>query len=357
MKSLEKLLNRTTVGFENWPTTDAEIDQLLLESIECSTAMENHDDRVASVLDRIEDRKFKRGFFVVGSEQQQCLFDLDIDCQSESQESKQSQHDYSGIVREAYLEVFDGYSTDRVVADPDRSCLFVQACWKRGAQASQSFLNRQLLNARKANKIGKIDGVKAYRVPRSQMDNYLFASEVGLRLVQDIEYVKSGRRVSLDDILCDPKLGKAFVDATSSISPGFKPVDYRWAALSVRKAFNRKSAKNLEIKGPDFTQLGTRDRILPSKLPKGSGFFWLACDDLSFYIGHSESIRRQIEMLVESNFEDRLAEYQEESLFAPTPVSFSIARYEGYSASARDPVKSLLIEEYSPRMNARKVVA
>lgn len=357
MKSLENLLSKDTIQLEDWPTTETELDQLLLESEDCDLGIEKHESRVAAVLGRIEDQEFKQGFFVVGSENQQCLFDMGDETDETLSSSDKPQLDYSGIVREAYLEVFDGFSTDRVIADPDRNCLFVQACWKRGAQASQAFLNRQLLNARKANKIGKVEGVKSYRVPRSQMDSYLFASEVGLRLVQDVQNVKHGRRVSLDDILCDPKLGKTFVEAAKSLAPGFKPVDYRWAALSVRKAFNRKPKRGVELKKPEFELLGTRDRIRPSKLPKGSGFFWLACENLSFYIGHSNSIRQQVEMLIDSQFEEKLAKYQADSLFAPTPVSFSIANYEGYSPSARDPVKSLLIEEYSPRMNAKKVVA
>ena len=357
MKSLENLLSKDVIHLEDWPTTEAELDQLLLDSEGCALGIENHESRVAAVLDRIEDQAFKQEFFVIGSENQQCLFDMGDKFDEAPSASNKPQLDYSEIVREAYLEVYDGFSTDRVVADPDRNCLFVQACWKRGAQASQAFLNRQLLNARKANKIGKVEGVKSYRVPRSQMDNYLFASEVGLRLVQDIQHVKHGRRVSLDDILCDPKLGKTFVEVAKSVTPGFKPVDYRWAALSVRKAFNRQAKKGVELKIPEFERLGTRDRIRPSKLPKSSGFFWLACEDLSFYIGHSNSIRQQIEMLIDSQFEEKLAGYQADSLFAPTPVSFSIAKYEGYSASARDPVKSLLIEAYSHRMNAKKVVA
>ena len=97
-------------------------------------------------------------------------------------------------------------------------------------------------------------------------------------------------------------------------------------------------------------------RKFPAKFQRTQDSFGSPVD-LSFYIGHSDSIRQQIEMLIDSQFEEKLAGYQAESLFAPTPVSFSIANYEGYSASARDPVKCLLIEEYSPRMNAKKVVA
>ena len=358
MKSLEKLLKRNMVELDGWPSTEAELDALLLGFEGSTLGLENHDDRIANVLDTIDRHEFKAGFSVVKSQKQETLFELDDDDEGASRQRQcQPQRDYSEIVREAYLEIYEGFSTDRVVVDPDRNCLFIQACWKRGAQATQAFLNRQLLNARKANKIGKIEGVNRYLVPRSKMDDYLFASEVGLRLVQDIQHLKDGRRISLDDILCDPKLGKSFVEIASSLAPGFKPVDYRWAALSVRKALNRKSYLTSEAELPVFNLLGTRDRIRPSKLPDSAGFFWLTSADLSFYIGHSNSIRRQIERLIDSRFEEKILEYRSDSLFEPAPVTFSIANYEGFSPSARDPVKGQLVERYFPRMNAQKTIA
>ena len=146
MKSLENLLSKDTIQLEDWPTTETELDQLLLESEDCDLGIEKHESRVAAVLGRIEDQEFKQGFFVVGSENQQCLFDMGDETDETLSSSDKPQLDYSGIVREAYLEVFDGFSTDRVIADPDRNCLFVQACWKRGAQASQAFLNLSLIH-------------------------------------------------------------------------------------------------------------------------------------------------------------------------------------------------------------------
>ena len=354
MKSLDDLLVKSNVDLSDWPSNEEELDAFLIACDGCDLGIENHDARISNVFGLIDESPL-RPISIVSHESQGCLFDL-VDPQSEEPSDTGSKPllDYAQIVREAYLEVYDGFSTDRVVADPDQNCLFVQACWKRGAQASQADLNRLLLNARKAKKIGKVEGVKPYRVAREQLDKYLFASEISWRLLQDIENYKNGRRIALDDVLCDPKLGKSFVSIASSITPGYKPVDYRWAALTVRKAFNRRASKATKPVQPVFDTLGLRDQIRPSRLPIDPGFFWLKSGDFDFYIGHTSSVRKQIELLIDTGFEEKLAEVQSDSLFEPEPFIFSIASFSGHSASKRDPVKRMLVEEFKPRMNVER---
>lgn len=351
MKSLEQILDENRVALPNWPSTETELDSFLSDVEECSLGIEDQDVRVANVLSRIEEAERAATHTQQGC--QRLLFDDDSEKAgtSDAAEPYQSKLDFAGIVRDAYLEVFDGFSTDRVIADPDRNCLFVQACWKRGAQASQGELNRQLMNARKANRIGKIEGVQRYVVPRELMDSYLFASEVALRTIQDLEYHRQDRCVSLDDILCEPTLGRKFLEIAASISPGHQPVDYRWAALTIRKAFNRGSRKHAEKAIPEFELLGCRDRIRPSRIPKDAGFFWLKCGRVDFYIGHSQELRSQIEMLVESGFEERLANCQSSWLFEPEPASFLIASMPDRSATERDGIKRSLVDSFKPRVN------
>ena len=122
MKSLEKLLERNRVELDEWPSTEAELDALLVDSEGSTLGLENHEDRIANVLSNIDRHEFKAGFSVVKSEKQETLFELDDDVGGVSrQELCQPQRDYSEIVREAYLEIYEGFSTDRVVADPDRN--------------------------------------------------------------------------------------------------------------------------------------------------------------------------------------------------------------------------------------------
>lgn len=350
MKSLEQVLDENRVDLIDWPSTESELDEFLLDTDGCTLGMDSHDSRIADVLLRIDKEQQH-----IPASGQQWLFDVDeVSCDDKLEGSEREYSDFADIVRDAYLEVFDGYSIDRVIADPDRNSLFIQACWKRGAQASQADLNRQLMNARKAKKIGKVEGVKKYRVQRDIMDSYMFASEVALRLLQDIEHFSHSRWVTLDHILCEPTLGKKFVNIATSITPGHKPFDYRWAALSIRKALNRRSSKGSVKPMPHFDMLGSRDRLRASKVPNDAGLFWLKSGELDFYIGHSQHLRTQIEMLLDSKFEERLAQSHMQSLFVPQPVSFSIARLPDCSTLQRDGIKRHLVNSVEPRVNVTK---
>ena len=60
------------------------------------------------------------------------------------------------LISEAFLQVRSGFSTDRVLADPDLNAAFVSACREQGLDESPEKLNRQLLNIRKAGKLGKL---------------------------------------------------------------------------------------------------------------------------------------------------------------------------------------------------------
>ena len=43
------------------------------------------------------------------------------------------------------------------------------------------------------------------------------------------------RGKSLDEVLCDPQLRREFDNIAKSFAPGFRSLDYRWAALRIRK--------------------------------------------------------------------------------------------------------------------------
>lgn len=254
------------------------------------------------------------------------------------------------IVRRAYLDVFEGYSIDRLIADPNPNARFIESCWKLGAQASQYELNHLLLNARKNKIVGKIEGVQRYSVPRSKMDQYLFASEFALRLLQDQEYFENHRFVSLDRILCDPGLAQRFEDLARAIVPGFSSLDYRWAAFSIRKGQNRRATK-AGLATPSFERLGRRESLRVSRIEKTAGFFWLDFERADLYIGHSENLREQVERLLDLHWD---AMFEVASLFGMRSLrhaEFAIAPYSGVSPSNRESVKTKLVRAKEPKLN------
>lgn len=258
------------------------------------------------------------------------------------------------LIRDAFLDVNEGASTDLVVADPRRNCRFVQACWGRGIQASQAELNHWLLNARKAKKIGKISGVVRYSVPHEVMEAYEFASEVAVRLLQDRIFQEEASWVSLDDILCEPKLGRRFHRIAESITPGFEELDYRWAALSIRKAMNRKVAKQTAIRRPDFVPLGTAENISRGAVPEVAGFFRIKCAGVDFYVGHARNLREKVEAVIAADLGAKVLSQASCLLFEPEPLEYFIAPAATMRVSHRFAVKKLVVTESSPRLNITK---
>lgn len=336
-ESIEQFLDRTKVDLFDWPEGPDELREFLENSEDDESAQRTHELRVGRVRSAIAETKVPRVRTV-----QKSLWHSDS-----SVDQSTASPDIHQVVKDAYLEVFDGASTDRVVADPDHNCLFIQACWVRGVKASQYELNKLLLNARKSKKLGKVEGVKAWRVPRKVMEQYELASEAAVRLLQDREHYTNQRWVSLDDILCDPRLGKQFFEIASSLAPGFDAVDYRWAALSIRKAINRSQKVTDEVQSPDFTALGSRDRIRASKVPREAGLFWMRSGEMDFYVGHAGNLRDQLERLLDSEIEETLACYNTYSLFESGPLQFSIAA----TSTNRGSVKRILVNEHEPRLN------
>jgi site-specific DNA-methyltransferase (adenine-specific) len=118
-----------------------------------------------------------------------------------------------------------GFSVDRVVADPALNLVFLEECRRLGLDAAPATLNRALLNLRKAG------GLRRIKSKRTSFDDasYSFASEMAVR------HMERRDGVTLDDIISDPQLAAEFDRLAMALSPGFTPLEYRWAALGLRK--------------------------------------------------------------------------------------------------------------------------
>jgi site-specific DNA-methyltransferase (adenine-specific) len=258
------------------------------------------------------------------------------------------------LVAEAYRKVSDGYSIDRIIADPNRNARFIQQCWKLGVKAAQFDLNLTLLNARKKGLIGRVEGVERYRVPRAELDSYLFASEFAIRRVQDEEMEACQRRVSLDHILCDPKLSSRFEAHAREIVPGYESLDYRWAALCLRKSQNRTLWRD-RIAFPRFEVLGRCEAITTSRIPAVQGYFWINSDSSDLYIGHAEDLRKQIERMLDLRIHQRLAFGSLFEQVDPKHVQIAVAACPGVPPSSREPRKTELVQAKQPLLNVLRI--
>ena len=121
----------------------------------------------------------------------------------------------------AYEAVYDGYSLDRVLADPALGRELISKCREIGLPGTPKDWNHLLMRLRKA---GKLDCPVRNRteISWSEFDEFLFASEIAWNDMK--------QHGTLDDILCDPELAAAFDQKAQSLAPGFSSLQYRWGS-------------------------------------------------------------------------------------------------------------------------------
>ncbi len=140
--------------------------------------------------------------------------------------------DEAGIIA-AFQQSAGGYSADRVIADPILNAAFVDQCSRLALAGRPRDWNLTLFALRKAGKLVQAPTGKRTRLSWESMDAFAFASEIALRRMLDMGYP------SLDHVLCDPVAAARFDDFARSLAPGFSSLQYRWAALSLRKRAER----------------------------------------------------------------------------------------------------------------------
>jgi predicted HicB family RNase H-like nuclease len=197
------------------------------------------------------------------------------------------------VVVQAYAEVRDGASEDRVVLDPELDAKFLARCRRLGATASDFDLNWRLFFARKNGFTANLPKANRFALPREYVDQYQFASEMALRYVQKKEMEHSWRELSLDRVLCDPILAAAFDEFASRLAPGFKPFEYRWGAIALRKAGRyAKDAAGIEV--PIFDDLGRTSALDLSRVPEVQGLYLVQDHNQRLFLGETANLRSRV---------------------------------------------------------------
>src|ERR1700722_14901058 len=127
---------------------------------------------------------------------------------------------------QAFHHASQGFSPDRVVADPDLNCAYLSECCRLGLGSDAAKLNRSLLNLRKR---GALRGISSRRTVLKDQPEYRFAAEIAAR------FLERENEITLDQIICDPDLAERFDEIAKTIVPGGRSFEYRWAALNLRK--------------------------------------------------------------------------------------------------------------------------
>ena len=198
----------------------------------------------------------------------------------------------NGLV-EAFGKSNDGYSLDRLIADPVLNRRFIAECEELGLDGDAKLWNWRLFNYRKAGKLQGVPTSKRTELSWIDSEPFLFASEIALASM-----LSSGAH-SLDAILCDPEQATQFDQLARQFAPGFTSLQYRWAALKLRKEakFARARAERFRGETPtDFSQPKLISEIDWNDLPEEAGLYLVSnkSKTQNYYAGSTLDLRKRL---------------------------------------------------------------
>jgi predicted HicB family RNase H-like nuclease len=246
---------------------------------------------------------------------------------------------------QAFGEVRDGFSADRVVADPDLDRKFLRRCRELGLAGTDYELNWSLLNARKNRLLSDLPRTKRYTV--RETDEFEYASELSVR------HLQLTKGVSLDQIICDPDLAREFDEYAMRLAPGYEPLEYRWVALGLRKAGRLQKDKADTMKIPDLRPLRSVRRLELSSLPRANGLYLFSSEDKPVFLSHTDNLRHRIERHMEVSSARGLPEW----LWDRGPLDLSLAEMPGILRASRQTAELLLVRKLHPLLNFQRSAA
>src|SRR5262249_42537390 len=203
------------------------------------------------------------------------------------------------LIVEAYTRVYDGYSTDRVVVDPDLNARFLMACRRLGLTQSDYQLNHGLLDIRKSKKAELPKATK--KTEFRDYDDYQFAAEIAVRTLQRTE------GLTLDQILCDPRIGMEFDAIARQLAPGQTALKLRCAALNLRKTHRLRPLPAEKVPEYDFVQAGPLKSLVVPDLPAFPAPYVLSEQTRPVFASETEDLRRRVELHLKSGLPQWLA--------------------------------------------------
>lgn len=203
-------------------------------------------------------------------------------------------------MKTAFLATRCDYSCDRVVADPELNRAFLDECRRWGLLIAPRELNSILLNLRKA---GDLRGLKSKRTSFKNQEDYGFASEIAIR------YLERRDGLSLDQVLSDPDRATEFDGIAGQIAPGYRPLQYRWAALRLRKTRRLKPEPlGRALRALRVEQFAVSDLSVDG-IPDAQGLYVFFEGTRYLYAGEAKSLRKRIRKHLQHSDNPELARW------------------------------------------------
>ncbi len=246
---------------------------------------------------------------------------------------------------QAFAEVRDGFSADRVVADPLLDKKFLRRCRELGLPGTDYDLNWSLLNARKNGLMSDLPKTKRYTV--RETDEFDYASELAVRHIQIL------RAVSLDQVICDPDLAQEFDKHAAALAPGFSPLEYRWVALGLRKAGKLPRGKAVGAEPPGLAHISSVMELKPSSLPQAGGLYLFSSANSPIFLSQTDNLRHRIERHMDFSNSLGLPDW----LWDRGPLELSIAEMPGVLRTSRESLEMALVRKLHPILNFQRTAA
>jgi site-specific DNA-methyltransferase (adenine-specific) len=247
---------------------------------------------------------------------------------------------------DAFAKSSQGFSPDRVVADPELNQEFVDRCRKLGLTGDARIWNWKLFNYRKAGKLSSVPSTQRTQISWKDCDQFLFASEIALA-----KMISEGSE-SIDAILCDPEQAQRFDTIAKSFCPGFEPFQYRWCALMLRKESKSARARANVLRSIAPAKFCSAKPVVAAKwgdYPEKAGLYLvLGADNRDkLYVGGSLNLRQRLQHQFSG---EPLRAWQRES--AGLRVRFFTAEPNTPELLA---FQCLLIRDHKPKLNVRDI--
>jgi len=265
-------------------------------------------------------------------------------------DNPQIESERKGIV-EAFAKSYRGFSVDRLVADPLLNQDYQLQCERLSVPGTEAERNRFLFLIRKSGRLKSagIETIRRTTFDWEEMDPYLFASEIAYRRVHDLY-----DNASLDEILCDPLLAKQFDGFAASCAEGYSSLEYRWAALKLRKqgALGRKRGRNITLTKFVAQDWFAFDDLNFSELSSKPGLYAICSKDDFLYAGETSNVRARLGLQLSENAIREWPKIHRDH----SQLQIAIREVKTI-ADARLARQSRLLKWYSPRWNFNDLIS
>jgi predicted GIY-YIG superfamily endonuclease len=248
-------------------------------------------------------------------------------------------------LKDAFDAAANGFSADRVVADPLLNERFVAECLSRDLNGPVAELNRSLLNLRKAG--GLAGRPRSKQTHFKNQDEYRFAAEMAIRFLERRD------QLSLDSIICDPDRASEFDKIAARIAPGHTPLQYRWAAFSIRKTGNLEPEVAARILPPTQVINLQVDQINANELSTEQALYLFFDASELLYVGETENLKSRIKKHLDHSDNKGLARWMWE--FGTKDLNLEIQTLATSTTSrARKALELELIRSRQPVFNVKR---